>query len=57
MSHTDPRFDTRIRQRRLRDGKLTQAELDAFLAELPDDAENAEDCAAEMSASEASEAN
>ena len=49
MSHNDPRYDVRIRERRLRDGKLTQEEYDAFLAELPDEAENAVECEAKMS--------
>ena len=49
MSHNDPRFDVRIRERRLRDGKLSAEEYQAFLSELPDEADNAERCEAQMS--------
>ncbi len=49
MSHNDPRYDVRIRERRLRDGKLTNEEYEAFLSELPDEADNAAECEATMS--------
>ena len=36
------KFDVRTIERNMREGRLTQAELDAHLAQLPDDAEVAE---------------
>lgn len=36
----DKRFDTRVRDKLLADGKLTQEELENYLKTLPDDAAN-----------------
>jgi len=40
----DFRFDVRVMPHALRRGKLAQADVDAHIAALPDDAEEAEPC-------------